>query len=158
MNQLGKRFWSKVNKTDGCWEWTAYLNKQGYGRYGIGSNVYRAHRLAFEEAYGPIPEGMFVCHKCDNPSCVRPDHLFLGTNSDNLKDCSAKGRHPNANKTHCPYGHPYTEDNVYHFLHHNGSKRRMCRTCRRENNRAIALKKKAALNQLRGTPTLNKTP
>jgi hypothetical protein len=81
-------FWNKVNKTSGCWIWTA-ANKDGYGRY---SNSGYAHRISWEMHFGKIPAGMFVCHKCDNPPCVNPDHLFLGTNQDNVNDMRAKGR------------------------------------------------------------------
>jgi hypothetical protein len=81
-------FWSRVNKTDDCWLWTGPTN----GRYGrIGRRTY-AHRMAYELAYGPIPEGMFVMHRCDVTRCVRPDHLTLGTAADNTADAVAKGR------------------------------------------------------------------
>jgi hypothetical protein len=95
---LSERFWAKVRyvgDASSCWEWTAALNEMGYGVIGIGGrgtgNV-RAHRLSYEMHVGPIPEGMFVCHRCDNPKCVRPSHLFLGTVVDNNADMVAKGR------------------------------------------------------------------
>lgn len=82
-------FWSRVRIGDGCWEWTG-PRARGYGYH----RSRRAHRVAFEFANGPIPEGLHVLHRCDNPACVRVDHLFLGTHQDNMADRSAKGRQP----------------------------------------------------------------
>lgn len=89
---LQERFWAKVRKTPTCWEWTASLTGAGYGKIGVNGRIITASRLSFEWACGPIPPGMFICHHCDNPKCVRPDHLFLGTALDNSRDCKAKGR------------------------------------------------------------------
>jgi len=90
---LADRFWAKVAKSEGCWEWQAGRNKRGYGafhpRHGVSI---LAHRMVWELSFGPIPTGSFVCHRCDNPPCVRPDHLFLGSNADNMQDMTAKGR------------------------------------------------------------------
>lgn len=88
-------FWGKVDKSGDCWLWTAANNKPGYGIFGMGGSGVNilAHRWAYMEANGgDIPEGMCVCHRCDNPSCVRPEHLFLGTRADNNKDKKSKGR------------------------------------------------------------------
>lgn len=85
-------------KSDGCWEWGGYKNATNYGFTrvgGRGSKGVLAHRLSWQLHFGEIPEGMHVCHKCDNPPCVRPDHLFLGTNLDNIKDRIKKGRSSN---------------------------------------------------------------
>ena len=90
--------WEHVSKTDGCWEWIGRRNKKGYGlatnsgRLLCSGNVVKAHRLSWFIHNGPIPEGMLVLHRCDNPPCVRPDHLFLGTHQDNLLDSMSKGR------------------------------------------------------------------
>lgn len=87
------RFWSKVNKTEGCWEWTAGKTKDGYGIFKVHTkNLMRSHRYAWELECGPIPKGLCVLHKCDNRKCVNPNHLFLGTNEDNVKDREQKGR------------------------------------------------------------------
>lgn len=87
-------FWFKVNKIpNGCWEWTAATQgNNDYGAFSINQKVYATHRLSYEMHYGPIPEGMLVCHKCDNPICVNPDHLWLGTQQDNMTDKVTKGR------------------------------------------------------------------
>ena len=87
-----ERFWSKVKKGDRCWEWTAALTSDGYGRFWLDAKTLGAHRISWEIANGAIPKGFCVCHRCDNPRCVRPDHLFLGTNADNLRDMRQKGR------------------------------------------------------------------
>lgn len=76
----------------GCWLWTANIGRNGYGQIQIKRRPVPAHRAAWELFKGPIPKGMHVCHRCDTPACVNPDHLFLGTMSDNIKDSYAKGR------------------------------------------------------------------
>ncbi len=81
-----------VNNADDCWEWTGYRLPSGYGQSSVSGVLFYAHRAAWEHAKGPIPPGLFVCHRCDNPPCCNPAHLFLGTHRDNMADMSAKGR------------------------------------------------------------------
>ncbi len=90
---LAERFWNNVDKTaDGCWTWKGAKIPRGYGTIGFKNKNILAHRLAYELQYGAIPAGLCVCHHCDNPSCVRGDHLFLGTYKDNEDDKWQKGR------------------------------------------------------------------
>lgn len=90
--QRERAFWAKVNITDGCWLWTATTNNKGYGNFKFNKKYVGAHRASWMIHNGPIPKGKFVLHTCDNPPCVNPDHLFIGTNEDNLKDMAKKGR------------------------------------------------------------------
>lgn len=85
------RFWSLVDRNpDGCWNWTGRRDKDGYGLTGFGK---RSHRISYQEAFTWKPGKLWVCHTCDNPGCVRPSHLFLGTALDNNRDAKNKGRH-----------------------------------------------------------------
>lgn len=134
-----ERFWSKIGpqRDDGCREWTAGKFRYGYGAFLLDGKLRKAHRVMWELHFGPIPEGLFVCHHCDNPPCVEVSHLFLGTPLDNMRDKIAKGRlvaSPGerngmwgVRRTHCKRGHPLVEENIY--LH---GKDRHCRTCRQE--------------------------
>ena len=129
------RFWKLVDRRGGdlCWEWKGYLNAQGYGHIKAGGVRYFAHRFSYRLAYGDFDQSLFVCHHCDNPKCVRPDHLFVGTRSDNMKDCTEKRRNPlmwaanhNRLKTSCKHGHPFSAKNTGTYK--NGF--RYCRTCK----------------------------
>ncbi len=83
----------KLDKRSGCHVWKASTRGKGYGQFKLNYKNTSAHRVAYELAYGPIPESMHVCHKCDNPPCVNPKHLWLGTNEENIEDKSNKGRY-----------------------------------------------------------------
>ena len=132
-----ERFWAKVERGEGCWLFTGYRASHGYGSHRYQGKAYRAHRLAYLLTYGTLPSDLNVCHHCDNPGCVRPDHLFLGTQADNMRDMIAKGRGivggggfvPGSgpkNRPVCMRGHAMTGDNV----RIRPSGRRVCRECR----------------------------
>lgn len=128
--RIAARFWSRVKKGDGCWLWCGTRSTRGYGQFTILRKPSAAHRVAWELVRGPIPEGVDVCHHCDNPPCVNPDHLFIGTRSDNMRDAVRKGRLVppiNVSKSHCRHGHALTPENSY--FRADGS--RSCRECGR---------------------------
>ena len=129
--RLSERFWKKVRVLDdGCWEWTSSTTHDGYGRFRVGSRrddtekVVSAHRWSYEKLIGPIPIPLSLDHLCRNRACVYPAHLEAVTIRENilrgngLAACQAR-------RTHCPYGHPYSGDNLY--LKRNGA--RQCREC-----------------------------
>ncbi len=140
-------FWSHVDSsggTDACWPWKAYRQKSGYGLYYMGyrhdhnGKHIMAHRLAWQYANNqPIPGGQMICHRCDNPPCCNPAHLFLGDQFANMQDASTKGRcvhkavkgdaHYLRQRTHCKNGHPFNEANTRW-----DKDRRICRICSRE--------------------------
>jgi hypothetical protein len=125
---LAERFWAKVQKTDGCWLWTGCRNRLGYGKIKVRSYVTEpAHRVALKLSGVEVPDDMDACHHCDNPRCVRPDHLFVGTRKDNMQDAVRKGRmvSVNALRTECKRGHPLSGDNL--ILQPDGH--RNCREC-----------------------------
>lgn len=130
-----ERFWQFVVKVpDGCWQWTGSRLRDsrrvyGYGRIGSGAEILYAHRVSWEIHFGPVPEGSWVLHSCDNPECTRPDHLFLGDSGANVRDMWRKGRAGGYFKRaeFCGWGHPLSGDNLY--LPTCGG--RQCRACNR---------------------------
>ena len=111
-----------IDEKTGCWLWDRALKGFGYGHKIFEGKLQSAHRISWQIHHGPIPDGMWVLHRCDVMRCVNPDHLFLGTHQDNMDDRHRKGRDL---KAACKYGHPLTDGNLYKFS--NG--RRCCRTC-----------------------------
>lgn len=144
-----ERFWSKVGKTGtveypNCWIWMAYRNKKGYGRFRVQNKMWLAHRVSWSLSNGEIPKGKQILHKCDNPPCVNPDHLKLGTSVDNMRDRDQRRRHGryNAKKTHCPQGHSYSGNNLY--VYPNG--KRKCRKCIRDHNYVYKVRRRIERN------------
>lgn len=125
-------FYEKTQRHEnGCLVWTGALDGAfGYGRVVISGtrSTANAHRWIYEQTNGPIPPGLVVRHKCDNPPCVDLDHLELGTYADNAHDRDSRGRHAGTKKTHCKHGHEFTPENTY--VNKNGH--RLCRACGRE--------------------------
>lgn len=128
-NNPRTRFDAKTQRSEGCWFWLGPLYPKGYGSFWYQGRNVGAHRAAYELFVGPVPPGLSVCHRCDVPCCVNPEHLFLGTARDNLLDASAKGRLPAQQKTHCCRGHQFTPENTY-IEPKRGN--RKCRTCVKE--------------------------
>lgn len=132
----------------GCWEWDMGRQTGKYGRLNFGGDSAYAHRVSYLVHNGEITPGLFVCHHCDNPICVRPDHLFLGTSADNNRDKARKGRTVNPltdtlkTRTHCPKGHPYDEANTM-WRSYKDRKGRACRACLRAWGRAGDQRKRA---------------
>lgn len=109
----------------GCLLWNHGAHE--YGSISIDGKAHYAHRMSYELHKGPIPHGMVVCHKCDTPGCVNPEHLFISTIAGNNRDKTAKGRHPFGVRNHCGKGHEYTEDSLKVI-----SGKRRCLICQKD--------------------------
>lgn len=128
------RFWAKVDKNGPvpahmpnlgkCWVWKGSTKGYGYGQFYCPKSV-KAHRYSWGIHNSKVSSKIFVLHRCDNRLCVNPSHLFLGNNSDNMRDCAKKKRHINTKKTHCIRGHAFDSENTYFYPDgHRG-----CRAC-----------------------------
>jgi glutaredoxin len=144
---LIERFFQKVDKSGSvefpdCWIWKGGRTSKGYGsfKYYQEKSAIGAHVSSYLFHIGEVPVGQIVCHHCDNPPCVNPEHLFLDTNSGNMKDMVKKGRNGWSSKkqTHCRKGHSFEESGVYERSWKNGKTDRICKECQRDK----ALKKR----------------
>lgn len=155
------RFWAKVRKGDDCWVWRGGRRFNGYGIIMRGNRFEAAHRVSWELAHGLIPSGLLVCHHCDNPPCVRPDHLFIGDHKANSADMVAKGRQRGKAplkpkvlspaerrlQTHCKRGHPLSGENLRIQVNQQGSTMRGCRSCMRQHRIVWKAKKRREIRE-----------
>jgi len=150
------RFWAKVDvgSPEECWIWNASKSLKSYGRFDGGEKYKSAHRYSYLIHKGAIPDGMFVCHACDNPPCVNPNHLWLGTPSENTIDMLVKGRRPARKKgfkykpqQFCKNGHEKTPENIYVYTRPNGYSIKVCQICAKQRRKANAQRKKKHENK-----------
>jgi len=115
----------------GCMLWLGLANKNGYGKIGFKYKSWTAHRLSFHLFKQNLKHGDLICHKCDTPACINPDHLFIGTPLTNMQDKVSKGRLKNQNmaKTHCKHGHEFNAENTKYSITNIGNQKRICVTC-----------------------------
>lgn len=126
-------------ETNSCWIWTGTRQKcGGHGAFWFRNKIWKAQRVSWVFFRGEIPPGMMVLHKCNVSYCVNPDHLYLGTHTDNMRDIVRAGNHNMAKKTHCASGHEFTPENT--VIRENGSRR--CRACGRRRTRNYDQRKK----------------
>jgi len=124
-------FWKNVDMSGACWPWRGPSNPRGYGRLRFEGRKSYVHRAVYETFFGPIPAGLVVMHVCDNPKCVRPSHLRVGTQIENMRDMAMKGRGRKSNPSSreqsatCRNGHEYAPLNIYR----DGKGKRRCRIC-----------------------------
>lgn len=146
-----QRFWPKVEKTDSCWIWKAARRPDNYGQFKFRGQMMNANRVSWILHNGEIPDGLLVCHRCDNPPCINPDHLFLGSHQDNRTDAVKKGRiwvgHHRSRSTHCDKGHLFTTETT--LVRKDGYHRR-CRICWKLRHNAYRRERRAAIRAGKG--------
>jgi hypothetical protein len=133
--QYIERLWKRTTvDANGCWVWGGTVNTKGYGEFSCRNKPTRLHRFSFAFHKGPIPEGKLICHTCDNRRCWNPEHLWAGTNKENMVDCSRKGRADEQTKTHCIHGHEFTPENT-RLNPMTETVKRACKSCHRMRQR-----------------------
>lgn len=131
------RFWNKVNKTNTCWLWTAGKTNTGYGRFNY-LNKTRAHQVSWILKHGLIPNGLQINHKediCSNKHCINPEHLYLGTQKQNVEDMARNKNHGQQKKNHCKNGHEFTLENTGYSNKTTKTQQRYCKECKRKQTR-----------------------
>lgn len=127
-----ERLLKLIDKNRDCWVWAGSVSQQGYGRLTISNNGKKrtraAHRVSYETFIGDIPEGLTIDHLCRNRKCINPDHLEAVTIGENVRRGNPLWKQEMA-RTHCPYGHEYSEDNTYRYKTRHGGICRNCKTC-----------------------------